>query len=42
MYRKNPKISDTPKIAAITLKVDQDDFSLEYCIQKMQPELQTV
>ena len=29
VYRKNPKISDTQKIAVITLKVEQDDFSLE-------------
>ena len=28
-YRKNPKISDTQKFAVITLKVEQDDFSLE-------------
>ena len=28
-YRKNPKISDTRKFAVITLKVEQDDFSLE-------------
>ena len=26
----------------ITLKVEHDDFSLEYCFQKMQRELQTV
>ena len=28
-YRKNPKISDTQKFAVITLKVDQDGFSLK-------------
>ena len=28
-YRKNPKISDTRKFAVITLKVEQDRFSLE-------------
>ena len=28
-YRKNHKISDTPKFAVITLKVEQDGFSLE-------------
>ena len=28
-YRKNPKISDTRKFAVITLKVEQDGFSLE-------------
>ena len=39
---KNPKISDTRKFAVITLKVEQDGFSLEQCTQKMQPELQTV
>ena len=27
-YRKNPKISDTRKFAVITLKVEQDGFSL--------------
>ena len=41
-YRKNPKISDTRKFIVITLKVEQDGVSLEYCTQKMQPELQTV
>ena len=41
-YRKNPKISDTQKFAVITLKVEQDGISLEYCIKKMQRELQTV
>ena len=41
-YRKNPKISDTRKFAVITLKVEQDGFSLEWYIQKMQRELQTV
>ena len=29
-YRINPKISDTQKFAVITLKVEQDGFSLEY------------
>ena len=28
-YCKNPKISDTPKFAVITLKVEQDGLSLE-------------
>ena len=28
-YRKNSKISDTRKFAVITLKVEQDGFSLE-------------
>ena len=28
-YRKDPKISDTRKFAVITLKVEQDGFSLE-------------
>ena len=28
-YRKNPKILNTRKFALITLKVEQDDFSLE-------------
>ena len=41
VYRKNPKISDTRKFIVITLKVEQDEFSLEQCIQKMQRELQT-
>ena len=41
-YRKKPKISDTPKFAVITLKVELDCFSLEKCTQKMQRELQTV
>ena len=41
-YRKIPTISDTRKFAVITLKVEQDGFSLEKCIQKMQRELQTV
>ena len=42
VYRKNPKISDTRKFAVITLKVEQDGFSLQKCIQKMQRKLQTV
>ena len=29
VYRKNPKISGTRKFAVITLKVEQDGFSLE-------------
>ena len=29
LYRKNPKISDTQKFIIITLKVEQDGFSLE-------------
>ena len=29
MYRKNPKNLDTWKFAVITLKVEQDGFSLE-------------
>ena len=29
IYRNNPKISDTQKFAVITLKVEQDGFSLE-------------
>ena len=41
-YRKYPKISDTQEFAVITLKKEQDGFSLEECIQKMQRELQTV
>ena len=41
-YHKNPKISDTQTFAVITLKVEQDGFSLEKCIQNMQRELQTV
>ena len=41
-YCKNPKFSDTRKFLIITLKVEQDGFSLEKCIQKMQRELQTV
>ena len=44
-YRKNPKIADTRKFAVITLitlKVEQDGFSLKLCIQKMQRKLQTV
>ena len=28
-YRKNPTILDTQKFAVVTLKVEQDDFSLE-------------
>ena len=28
-YCKNPKISETQKFAVITLKVEQDGFSLE-------------
>ena len=28
-YHKNPKISDTRKFAVITLKVEQNGFSLE-------------
>ena len=39
-YRKNPKISDTRKFAVITLKLEQNGFSLEYGIQKMQREWQ--
>ena len=27
-YRKNPKISDTRKFGVITLKIEQDGFSL--------------
>ena len=42
VYHKTPKISDTRKFAVITLKVEQDGFTLEYCIQKLQGELQTV
>ena len=42
MYRKIPKILDTRKFAVITLKVEQDVFSLEWCVQKMLRELQTV
>ena len=34
-YCKNPKILDTQKFIVITLKVEQDGISLEYCIQKM-------
>ena len=41
-YRKNPKSSDTWKFAVITQKFEQDGFFLEWCIQKMQRELQTV
>ena len=41
-YCKIPKISDTQKFAAITIKVEQDGFTLEQCIQTMQRELQTV
>ena len=41
-YSKSPKISDTRKFAVITLKVEQDGFSLEKCIQKMLRKLQTV
>ena len=41
-YHKNPKISDTQKVAVITLRVEQDGVSLEQCIQNMQRELQTV
>ena len=29
MYRKIPKTSDTRKLAVITLKVEQDGFTLE-------------
>ena len=29
IYRKSPKISDTWKFIVITLKVEQDGFSLE-------------
>ena len=36
------KFRTPQKFAVITLKVEQDDFSLEKCIKKMQPELQTV
>ena len=28
-YRKNPKILDTQKFAVITLKIEEDGFSLE-------------
>ena len=41
-YCKIPKISDTRKLADMTLKVEQGDFTLEECIQKIQRELQTV
>ena len=41
-YRKIPKTSDNRKIAVITLKFEQDGFTIEWCIQKMQTELQTV
>ena len=42
MYRKTPRNSDTRKFAVITLEVEQDGFTLEQCIQKMQRELETV
>ena len=42
LYCKNHKISNTRKFVVITLKVEQDGYSLEWCIQKMQKELQTV
>ena len=29
------KISDTWKFAVITIKVEQDGFSIEFCIQKI-------
>ena len=29
LYHKIPKNSDTPKFAVITLKIEQDGFSLE-------------
>ena len=32
----------TRKFIVITLKVEQDGIYLEYCMQKMQRELQTV
>ena len=41
-YRKTPENLDTWKFAVITLKLEQGDFTLEKCIQKMQRELQTV
>ena len=33
-YRKNPKISDIRKCAVIILKVEQNGFSIVYCIQR--------
>ena len=35
-------IGTPKKFVVITLEVEQDGVSLEYCIQKMQRELQTV
>ena len=42
IYHKTPKNLDTRKFAVITLKVEQDGFTLGLCIQKMQRKLQTV
>ena len=35
---KKTKISDTPKFAVVTLKVEKGGFTLEKCVQKMQRE----
>ena len=36
------KIRTPEKFAVITLKFEQDGFTIEICFQKMQTELQTV
>ena len=42
-YRKNPKNSDTQKIAVVILKLEQNRFSTaDELAQKMQTEQQTV
>ena len=42
LYLKNPKIWDTEKSAVIILKFQQGDSVIEYCVQKVQMEWQTV
>ena len=41
-YRKSPKMSDIRQTAVIILKFEQDGFTIQLCVQKMQLEWQTV
>ena len=41
-YLRNPKNSDTQKIAVIMLKFEQSVFIVAKCIEKVQMEWQTV
>ena len=42
VYRKTPKNLDTGKIAVIILKFEQCGSTIQYCVQKMHTEWQTV